>query len=402
MDMETRLAILRDHGFPLKKADIERNATQTVVVGMSGGVDSSVTALLVQMMGFRTLGLFMKNWEDDDVGDGPCPSEVDWRDVRRVGETLNIPVFAVNFAADYRTRVFDSFLADFRAGLTPNPDILCNREIKFNVFANYAKVLGADFLATGHYCQLREGKLVKGFDSGKDQTYFLHAVPGEALENVFFPVGHLPKKRVRDLATRFELATSAKKDSTGVCFIGERDFKGFLARYIQESKGDFVDLQGKVLGRHDGTCFYTLGQRKGLGVGGPGGPWFVAKKDQTSNQVVLVEGEHHPALYVDALIAHELSWVKEVPSLPIRLRAKVRYRQNDQPCLVEASPEGLRVIFDEPQRAVTPGQSVVFYDGDVCLGGGVILQTTPSYYDLGKSLPGLGLGVVPWALASNP
>lgn len=387
------LQLLNEYGLALTEADLAKNAQLKVAVGMSGGVDSSVVATLVKLMGYQTVGLFMKNWEEDNSG--ACTAEQDWKDARLVADKLDIPIFSVNFAAQYKQSVFDGFVSDYAAGLTPNPDILCNREIKFKVFSDYVKLLGADLLATGHYCQIEqtpEGPVLrKGADPAKDQTYFLHAVPGEALRNVIFPVGHLPKARVRELAARFNLVTSEKKDSTGVCFIGERDFKQFLSQYVSSTQGDFVDLQGKKLGTHDGACFYTLGQRKGLGVGGPGLPWFVAKKDTITNQVTLVQGEDHPALFCDGLLAREASWISKTPIFPRRFRAKVRYRQEDQACSVTEEGGILRVVFDEPQRAVAPGQSVVFYDGDVCWGGAVITEPSPSYHDLGKSLPVAGI-----------
>lgn len=395
MDTTETLQLLNDFGFAVTAEDLARNQRTKVAVGMSGGVDSSVVAGLVKLLGYETIGLFMKNWEDEDEN-GVCPSEQDWKDARLVADKLGIAIFSVNFAEQYKAQVFDGFVRDYQAGLTPNPDILCNREIKFKVFADYVKLLGADLLATGHYCQVAQTPtgpvLSKGADAGKDQTYFLHAVPGAALKNVIFPVGHLPKVRVRELAARLGLATSTKKDSTGVCFIGERDFKTFLSQYIQASQGDFVDLAGKKLGKHDGSCFYTLGQRKGLGVGGPGLPWFVAKKDTQTNQVTLVQGEEHPALYCDGLLAASETWISAAaPEFPRRLTAKVRYRQLDQACTVSREGEGLRVVFDVPQRSVAPGQSVVFYDGDVCLGGAVIIEPSPSYYDLNKALPVLGV-----------
>lgn len=397
MSPAERLTLLQEHGFSVTVADLETNAQKTVAVGMSGGVDSSVTALLVQLLGYKTIGVFMKNWEEEVDENGVCPSETDWKDARRVADQLNIPIFSVNFSEQYRQQVFDGFLNDYRAGLTPNPDILCNREIKFKVFADYTKLLGADYVATGHYCRVEQTpdgpRLLKGVDAGKDQTYFLHAVNGKALETVLFPVGHIPKPQVRALAAKFNLATKEKKDSTGVCFIGERDFKLFLSQYIAASKGDFVDLNGKKLGPHDGACFYTLGQRKGLGVGGPGGPWFVAKKDQGTNIVVLVEGESHPALYCDGLMAHEATWIGDEPAFPLRATAKVRYRQADQPCVVEKVGALLKVTFDTPQRAVTAGQSVVIYQSETCLGGAVIVEPSPSYYDLGLTVPGVSEGI---------
>lgn len=394
MELRERLSLLHEFGFTVTESDLLRNAEKTVAVGMSGGVDSSVVAGVVKLLGHNTIGLYMKNWEDEDEN-GVCPSEVDWKDARHVADKLSIPIFSVNFSEQYRQSVFDGFVRDYQAGLTPNPDILCNREIKFKVFSDYTKQLGAELLATGHYCQIEQSEdgpvLSKGADANKDQTYFLHAVKGEALKNVIFPVGHLPKGRVRELATRLGLATSTKKDSTGVCFIGERDFKAFLSQYVKSTKGDFVDLQGKKLGQHDGACFYTYGQRKGLGVGGPGLPWFVAKKNTLTNEVTLVQGEEHPALYCDGLIAKEATWIGAAPVFPCRLMAKIRYRQQDQACTVTQEGAQLKVVFDQPQRSVAPGQSVVFYRGEVCLGGAVITEPSPSYHELGKVLPVSGV-----------
>lgn len=371
--------------FPISESQKVMNTQKTVVVGMSGGVDSSVTALIVKHLGFKTIGVFMKNWDEE----GECRAEADWKDARKVAGQLDIPVYSVNFSKEYAQEVFAHFLAEYKMGHTPNPDILCNREIKFKVFLSYAEKLGADFLATGHYCQTREGKLFKGADPLKDQSYFLHAIKSQALEKTLFPLGHLEKKVVRALALEANLATKTKKDSTGICFIGERDFKSFLSQYIESSQGDFVTLEGLVLGRHDGACFYTLGQRKGLGIGGPGEPWFVVKKNLDRNQVVLAQGEYHPALYSDGLNAVEETWIKEAPRLPFHCKAKIRYRQSDVDCALYRENNQLKVKFAQPQRAITPRQSIVFYEGEVCLGGAIIEGAWESYFDLGLSLPDL-------------
>lgn len=343
---------------------------KTVVVGMSGGVDSSVSALLLKEQGYEVIGLFMKNWEELSES-GHCKASQEYEDVVRVCETLQIPHYSVNFVEEYRDSVFAQFLADYKAGLTPNPDILCNREIKFKVFLDKAIELGADYLATGHYCRTdEEGRLLRGLDPNKDQSYFLHAVKQGAFKKVLFPVGHLPKKEVRELARKHNLSTAEKKDSTGICFIGKRDFKPFLSQYLAIKPGDFQTLKGEVVGRHDGSAFYTLGQRKGMGLGGEGDAWFVVAKDHARNIVFVERGSDHPALYSQELNSRDLTWISQAPtSYPYRCTAKVRYRQEDTPCTLY---ENGRVVFDEAQRAVTAGQSVVFYDGEVCLGGGVI------------------------------
>jgi tRNA-specific 2-thiouridylase len=339
---------------------------KTVVVGMSGGVDSSVSALLLKNQGYRVIGLFMKNWEEE----GPCKATQEFEDVVRVCQTLDIPYYSVNFVEEYRESVFAQFLADYKAGLTPNPDILCNREIKFKVFLDKALSLGADYLATGHYCRLDpESRLLKGSDPNKDQSYFLHAVKQEAFKKVLFPIGHLTKSQVRALAREHHLATAEKKDSTGICFIGKRDFKPFLSQYLAIQPGNFETLSGEIVGQHDGVAFYTLGQRKGMGLGGEGDAWYVVGKDIPRNVVFVERGANHPALFTSKLKAKELTWVAETPSFPLRCKAKVRYRQEEQPCLLDENGE---VTFDEPQRAITPGQSIVFYQGDLCLGGGII------------------------------
>lgn len=362
---------------------------QTVVIGMSGGVDSSVSALLLKEQGYRVLGLFMKNWEETDEN-GFCSSAADSDDARRVCDQLEIPFYSVNFVEDYRKQVFDDFIKDFQRGLTPNPDVLCNREIKFKVFLNKAIELGADFLATGHYAQIGEsnGKrcLLKGADQQKDQSYFLYTLNSKILEKVLFPIGHLEKTEVRRIAAGHGLATSAKKDSTGICFIGERHFRTFLSQYIGVQPGNFETLEGKVVGKHTGTAYYTLGQRKGMGIGGEGEAWYVVGKDLARNVVYVAQGANHPALYCDDLVASDLSWVTDPPAVfPYSCQSKVRYRQVDMPCVIQSLENGcVNVTFPNPQRAVTPGQSIVFYDGAICLGGGVITEPGMSHYHKSK------------------
>ncbi|MBA3603276.1 MAG: tRNA 2-thiouridine(34) synthase MnmA [Parachlamydiaceae bacterium] len=365
----------------------------TVAVGMSGGVDSSVAALLLQYQGYKVFGLFMKNWEEQDEN-GICMSAKEYEDMAAVCDTLGIRHYSVNFVKEYRENVFSNFLDEFKKGHTPNPDILCNREIKFKVLLKRAMELGADYLATGHYCRtgLSDGggsTLLKGSDPGKDQSYFLYAINGQALSKVFFPIGALVKSEVREIARKYGLSTSEKKDSTGICFIGERNFKQFLSQYIQYQKGNFETLSGKMIGQHDGAAFYTPGQRKGLMIGGAGDAWFVVGKDVGRNVVYIEQGTLHPALFCDTLTATELTWISgHPPALPFKGRAKVRYRQPDQECTIERiEGDKVYVSFTIPQRAVTPRQSVVFYDDEVCLGGGIIESGGPSYYERGLSLP---------------
>lgn len=386
MNFDYNPDLLKSYGIELTHERYLQNATKTVVVGMSGGVDSSVTALLVKLQGYKVVGLFMKNW-DETLPDGRCTADLDYQDVIKVCERLDIPYYSVNFVKEYWDGVFAEFLEDYRQGYTPNPDILCNREIKFKVFYQRARLLGADFLATGHYCQLQDSKLAKAIDQNKDQTYFLYAVDKKVFQHVLFPIGHLPKPKVRELANLFDLATKTKKDSTGICFIGERNFKSFLSQYIESQKGNFVDLQGKILGQHDGVCFYTLGQRKGMGIGGPGEPWFVVGKNLDRQEVILAQGDDHPALYADGLVASELNWLTDLPGHEFPCKAKVRYRQPEQDCRVKIEGDKVSVIFDRPQRAITLRQSIVFYLGDLCLGGGIITEVSPSYHELGKALP---------------
>jgi tRNA-specific 2-thiouridylase len=348
-----------------------------VVIGLSGGVDSAVAAMLLRQQGHEVTGLFMKNWEEDDSTDR-CTAEEDLKVVRAVCEVLTIPLQTVNFSSEYWDRVFQYFLDEHRAGRTPNPDVLCNKEIKFNAFLDHAVTLGADRIATGHYAQIHHTddcyQLIKGADLNKDQTYFLYTLGQNQLAKSQFPIGHLAKTHVRALARDAGLPNYDRKDSTGICFIGERHFRDFLKRYLPAQPGEMRTLSGEFKGRHDGVMYYTIGQRQGLGIGGEGLPWYVVDKDINQNILYVEQGEDHPALFNSGLLASQLHWVAgHPPSLPMTCVAKVRYRQTDQPCTIETLRNGVACVrFDIPQRAVTPGQSVVFYDGAVCLGGGVI------------------------------
>ena len=366
------------------------SAAGKVIVGMSGGVDSSVSALLLMEQGYQVEGLFMKNWDEDD-GTEYCTAKEDLADAQAVCDKLGIKLHTANFAAEYWDNVFEHFLAEYQAGRTPNPDILCNREIKFKVFLEYAEMLGAEKIATGHY--VREGlvrghvdgderpRLLKGLDTNKDQSYFLHAVPEAAIARTLFPVGELEKPEVRAIAEHHDLVTARKKDSTGICFIGERRFSDFLRQYLPAQPGAIETPEGEVIGEHIGLMYYTLGQRQGLGIGGlqnhPDAPWYVAHKDLERNVLIAVQGKHHELLYSDVLITEPMDWVAgEAPASEGRFMAKTRYRQEDVACQMRTREDGgVEVIFDEPQRAVTPGQSLVLYDGEICLGGGVILNT---------------------------
>lgn len=359
------------------------NSQIRVIVGMSGGVDSSVSALLLMQQGYQVEGLFMKNWDEDD-GTEYCTAKEDLADAQAVCDKLGIKLHTANFAAEYWDNVFEHFLHEYRAGRTPNPDILCNREIKFKAFLEYAEMLGADYIATGHYTRLRRDEnhtyLLRGLDENKDQSYFLHAVSEEQLAKTFFPVGELEKPRVREIAEEHDLVTHNKKDSTGICFIGERRFRDFLQQYIPAQPGDIVTPEDEVIGRHQGLMYHTIGQRQGLGIGGMQGkdesPWYVAGKNLETNQLLAVQGKNHPALFAPALLAEGVTWINgEAPEQQFHCTAKIRYRQTDQSCYVELLDNGqCRVIFDAPQRAVAPGQSVVFYQNEVCLGGGVITE----------------------------
>ncbi|HEB86689.1 MAG TPA: tRNA 2-thiouridine(34) synthase MnmA [Gammaproteobacteria bacterium] len=355
--------------------------TKQIVVGMSGGVDSSVAALLLQQQNFAVRGVFMKNWEGDDR-DGHCHAEEDLEDARQVCEKLGIDLQGVNFSDQYWERVFEYFLMEYRAGRTPNPDILCNKEIKFKAFLDYALSLGADAIATGHYARIDcvDGRyrLLKGRDQNKDQSYFLYTLGQAQLAKSLFPIGELEKPLVRQLAEKHQLITFNKKDSTGICFIGERHFKAFLQRYIPAQPGEIITPDDEHIGQHDGLMYYTLGQRQGLGIGGirghEGATWYVADKDLKNNRLIVVDQHDHPLLYRIELKASDLSWTAGAPpQMPCICRAKTRYRQTDAACTIsKIDRAACKVIFEQPQWAVTPGQSVVFYQGEECLGGGII------------------------------
>jgi tRNA-specific 2-thiouridylase len=359
-----------------------------VVVGLSGGVDSAVTAWLLKQQGHEVVGIFMKNWEDDDADGGHCSSNADFVDAAAVADVLGIEIEHVNFAAEYKDRVFAEFLREYQAGRTPNPDVLCNAEIKFKAFLDHALRLGAQKIATGHYARVRESaggfELLKGIDPAKDQSYFLHRLNQAQLSKTLFPVGELKKTEVRRIAAEIGLPVASKKDSTGICFIGERPFREFLNRYLSHEPGAIEDERGRRVGRHVGLSFYTLGQRQGLGIGGIKGradaagehaPWFVARKDLQRNVLVVVQGHEHPALLSSRLQADDTSWVAGAAPAAGRYAAKTRYRQADAACTLAPAGVTFSLAFDAPQWAVTPGQSAVLYSGEVCLGGGVIASS---------------------------
>lgn len=360
-------------------------AQTRVVVGMSGGVDSSVTALLLKEAGYDVIGIFMKNWDDTDEN-GVCTATQDYNDVALVANQVGIPYYSVNFEAEYWDKVFQYFLDEYKKGRTPNPDVMCNKEIKFRAFLDYALDLGADYVATGHYARLRRdadgtAHLLKGLDDNKDQTYFLNQLSQDQLSKVLFPLGDMDKKEVRAIAERAGLATAKKKDSTGICFIGERNFKDFLMDYLPAQPGNMETLDGEVVNQHDGLMYYTIGQRKGLGIGGgvnhQNEPWFVIGKDLDRNVLLVGQGYDHDHLYASHLEASDFSFTQNhKPQETFRCQAKFRYRTKEVPATVHynAQDNTARVDFDQPARAVTPGQAIVFYDGDECLGGGTIDQ----------------------------
>ncbi len=351
---------------------------------MSGGVDSSVSVALLQQQGYAVEGMFMKNWEEDDTQEF-CTADEDVKDAQNVADKLNVKLHLRNFASEYWDFVFEDFLNEYRIGRTPNPDILCNREIKFKTFLENAQDLGADFMATGHYVDkdFSDGKfrLLKGKDDNKDQSYFLYTITQEQLAYSIFPLGKIAKPEVRKIAQELDLVVANKKDSVGICFIGEKNFSQFLAQYLKPNPGNIVNDKGTVIGKHTGLMYYTIGQRQGLGIGGvknaPQLPWFVVAKNHDKNELIAIQSGDNPLLLSNDLTAINLNWISgQQPTLPFKCKAKVRYRQDDQTCIITELEEGkIKVTFNQPQRAVTPGQSVVFYDGDVCLGGGIIWDT---------------------------
>lgn len=355
-----------------------------VVLGMSGGVDSSVAALLLKEQGYDVVGIFMKNWDEKDET-GVCTATEDYEDVGRVASQLGIPYYTINFEKEYWDRVFSYFLKEYKAGRTPNPDVMCNQEIKFNAFLDYALKLEADYIAMGHYARVeKRGEkyhLLRGVDDNKDQTYFLSRIGQKALSKAIFPIGDIPKSEVRRLAEEHNLATAKKKDSTGVCFIGERDFDAFLNKYLLAEPGKIMTVEGKEIGNHHGLIHYTYGQRRGIGIGGvgTGEPWFVCGKSLKENILYVAQGEAHPSLFTKSLVADDMFWTLDTPSeMPFKCTAKFRYRQADIPVTVHDLGENrVKIVFDHPVKAITPGQVAVLYDGETCLGSGIINSAEP-------------------------
>ena len=365
------------------------NIKKRVVLGMSGGVDSSVAAILLKEQGYEVIGVFMKNWEEKDEN-GVCTTEADYKDVIAVAEQLDIPYYSVDFVKEYWDKVFTYFLDEYKKGRTPNPDVMCNKEIKFKAFLNYAMKIGADYVATGHYARIdrtidKNGvittKMLRGIDDNKDQTYFLCQLDQSQLEKVLFPIGEYTKPQIREIALKYNLKTATKKDSTGICFIGERDFNEFLSKYLPAQGGNIVDVKGNIIGKHNGLMYYTIGQRKGIGIGnskeGTGEPWFVVDKNLETNELIVTQGDT-AVLYSNGLIATDFNFIRNTQDeLPKKYTAKFRYRQTDVPVTIskytdDTNEEKYKVIFDEPQKAITLGQVVVIYDGEECLGGGII------------------------------
>ena len=364
---------------------------EVVAVGMSGGVDSSVSALLLKQQGYKPIGIFMKNWDEKDKH-GNCLASREFEDVAFVCNKLDIPYYSIEFIREYQDQVFKHFLNDYKAGLTPNPDILCNQKIKFKAFFDKAMELGASFIATGHYCRHLEhaGRhyLAMAEDRNKDQTYFVHTIKEEILKKVLFPLGDFKKNQIKKISIQHGLRVHQKKESMGICFIGKKKLRPFLSQYIKEDPGPLRTLDGTIVGQHQGSIFYTIGQRKGLGLGGQGEPWFVV--DKKDNIVFVERGAHHSALYADELWANKISWIGTPPPAPFSCLAKIRHRQPEQKCLIKAITPLLHVSFEQPQRAITPGQQIVLYhpsQGNIlCLGGGTIIRKGPNYHELGKSI----------------
>jgi len=362
-----------------------------IIVGMSGGVDSSVTALLLKQQGYRISGLFMKNWEESDTN-SPCPAAQDAQDALQVCDLLDIEFDAVNFSTEYWEQVFSYFLEEYRLGRTPNPDVLCNREIKFKAFLDYAMEQGAELIATGHYARIDHNngryRLLKGLDANKDQSYFLYLLNQQQLSRSIFPLGEMTKTEVRSMAERHGFTNHNKKDSTGICFIGERQFSEFLQHYLPAQPGKIISTDDVLMGEHQGLMFHTIGQRKGLGIGGrsnnSGEAWYVVAKDIERNILRVAQGHNHPALFNQTLIADKSHWISDIhPPWPLSCKAKIRYRQQDQACTVEdLNQDKLLVRFEQPQRAISPGQSIVFYQGEECLGGAIIIRSVSDSIDL--------------------